>query len=183
MASKALPSQEVLRQLLRYEPDTGKLFWRSRGPEWFTDDKQAREHNAAIWNSRFAGAVAISTAGSDGYLRGPVLGKIYAAHRVIWKMVHGSDPDFIDHIDGNRQNNRISNLRSITQTENNRNMCLRSTNRSGVMGVRWHRQAKKWQVNIAGKYLGLFDDFETAVKIRSAAEAERGYHPNNGRRP
>jgi hypothetical protein len=182
MAVIALPSQEVLRQLLDYDPDTGALTWRRRGREWFTSGGgRTADQSASGWNKRFAGKAALATLGSDGYLRGPILGKMAASHRVIWKMVHGEDPTLIDHINGSRIDNRLANLRSVSRTENNRNKATRKTNTSGVQGVSWHKASGKWVVNVGADYCGLYSDKDEAIDARRRGEAARGYHRNNGR--
>jgi hypothetical protein len=184
MAFKALPPQHVLLQLLRYEPATGNLFWRVRGLESFKDGKQSREHNAAIWNGRNADKIACSKM-AIGYLETSIFNRRVLAHRVVWKMVHGEEPRMIDHIDGDRSNNRLSNLRSVTQFENGKNARIRKNNTSGVMGVRWEERLGKWHCRINVNYrtihLGVFDQFDEAVAARKAAEIEYGFHRNHGR--
>ena len=81
-------------------------------------------------------------------MHGMINSKPYKAHRVIWKMVYGSDPHYIDHINGDRTDNRISNLRSVTKAQNNRNKRLRSDNKSGVTGVHWYNPRNKWRVDV-----------------------------------
>jgi hypothetical protein len=94
----------------------------------------------------------------------------YLAHRIIWKMMTGSDPeDQIDHKDANKTNNKWSNLRPATNGPNIQNSRLRRDNKSGVKGVRWHRN--KWAVHIAvnGKqrYLGKFSTLQEAAEVAS----------------
>jgi hypothetical protein len=184
MASKALPSQEVLCQILRYETDTGKLFWKERGLERFTEGKQRREHNAAIWNGRFAGKEAFITALPTGHRYAGIFGVKYLAHRIIWKMIHNEDAVGIDHIDGDPTNNRLSNLREAPQSVNGKNMKIRRNNTSGVMGVNPHRNGR-WVASITLDYrkthLGVFDSFDDAVAARKAAEITHDFHPNHGR--
>ena len=184
MAVKPLPSQEVLRQLLDYVPETGKLYWKERPFSMFRDGAQSAQHNAAIWNAKNAGREACSST-ANGYLetslhRTPVL-----AHRVIWKMVTGEDAQSVDHIDGDKSNNRFVNLRGVTQIENGQNQVLRKNNTSGVMGVYWSKPHNKWIARLNYKYktiyIGIFETFDEAVAARRAAEREYGLHPNHGR--
>jgi phosphoglycolate phosphatase-like HAD superfamily hydrolase len=185
MAAKALPSQEVLRQLLDYNADTGALTWRQRDLCWFSDGSQTRQHNAAIWNGKNAGREAFITALPNGHLYGGIKGQKYLAHRVIWKMVYGFDPEGVDHIDGNPSNNRINNLREASQIVNGRNAKTRKNNTSGAMGVRWEASRNKWIARIHDNYrsrhIGCFDTFEEALAARKQAERELGFHENHGR--
>lgn len=181
MASKALPSQDVLRQLLDYDPETGALTWKARDVSLFKVGKQPVEQSAATWNTRYAGRPALSTIDPNGYYFGPVLDVQYRAHRVIWKWVTGEDPQFIDHINGLRRDNRIENLRSVTRSENNRNKATRTDSASGALGVVWHKGGKKWMVRVGTSYIGLFETFSEAATARQSAQIAMGYHPNHGR--
>lgn len=159
MAAKPLPSQDVLRQLLSYDEESGMLFWKE------------------------SGRPAIASLTSKGYLRGRLLGRNVMAHRVVWKWTHGTEPVEIDHIDGNPSNNRILNLRNATRQDNVRNTRIRTTNKSGVQGV--YRHCNRWVATIRtnGKQidLGRFINLEDAASCRRKAEQEYGYHPNHGR--
>lgn len=188
MAKRPLPSPEVLRQLLRYEPETGKLFWKERGPEWFkTKDRRGPEWAMRGWNSAFAGKEAFTTL-TNGYRQGSVFGRGCLAHRLIWAIVHGEHPpEEIDHINGNRSDNRISNLRSVSSLDNAKNICRRSDNSSGTTGVMWNRASGKWRARIMVDqkeiHLGQFADIQAAIAARKAAEWKLGFHPNHGREP
>lgn len=177
MAAKPLPSQEVLRQLLDYDPETGVLRWKERGPEWFKSSWMADR-----WNARYAGQPAF-TAYDDGcgYYRGTLFGKSYFAHRIIIKMMVGEEPPMVDHQDGDGSNNTWGNLVSATYATNVRNRAIVANNTSGTMGVAWHKRAGKWEVSINGKYLGLFSNLDAAVAARKNAEREYGFHENHGR--
>lgn len=186
MAKRPLPSTEELRQLLRYNPDTGKLFWRERGPEWFRDGpRRSAQHACALWNSRYAGTEALGHIDAQGYKTGAILGRTHKAHRVIWVFEHGSTPTQIDHINGVRDDNRIANLRDVSALENARNVSRTTRNNSGVVGVKWDKRAFKWvaeiKVNGSARQIGRFDLFWDAVDSRKKAEAEFGFHPNHGR--
>lgn len=109
MPTKPLPSREELLKVLQYEPETGRLFWR-----------ECAERSLA-WNNQYAGREAFSYVNSRGYRCGRIRGQDYKAHRIIWRLVHGDEPEFIDHIDGDQLNNRIENLRSVSHTQNMRN--------------------------------------------------------------
>lgn len=185
MAKRQLPSPEVLRQLLRYEPETGQLFWLQRSEALFKDSRRGRKHDAISWNSRFAGKVA-GTPCSDGYLKVSIFNRRYGAHRLAWMLHYGVRPaGVIDHINGRTNDNRIFNLRDVTHLENSRNARLASSNTSGVNGVSWNRQRGKWSAYIGrdGRqvHLGLFLTKAEAMAARAAADAVCMYHPNHGR--
>lgn len=162
--------------IIYYNPDTGDLFWRLRNPS----DRCGR-----YFNTRFGGK-KISYNNGSGYLKFRYNGRLFYAHRIAWLLHYGYNPKHqIDHIDGDRSNNRISNLRPATDGINRRNMKLRSNNTSGINGVYWHKQCNKWnaRVKVNGKdlSLGLFDTLEEAAKRRKEADSEYGYHENHGR--
>lgn len=114
----------------------------------------------------------------EGYMKTRVNGKKYRNHRLIFLMHHGYLPDFVDHIDGNRSNNRIENLREATKNQNGYNRKLSIRNTSGVKGVTWYKQTKKWRVQIrihgVKTSIGYFDDLELAGLV--AEEARNKYH-------
>lgn len=185
MADKALPSQEVIRQLLRYEPDTGRLFWIHREPQWFSGaGNRTPEHAQRNWNSRFAGMPAF-TAISHGHHCGAVLGVNYFAHRLVWKLMTGVDPCQVDHINGIRCDNRWINLRDVSNQENAHNRRLLSRNQSGHTGVWWEARGSKWVAYIVKNgrrhHLGSFQEFSDAVSARKEAEREMGFHEIHGR--
>ncbi len=178
MAAKALPSQEVLRQLLRYEPETGKLFrlpmseahivtTDARGPAWA----------AQAFNARYAGQEAFTYSDRRGYRHGKVFGLKYQAHRIIWKMVYGEDPNQIDHINGDQSDNRLVNLRACTNAENARNYAKRKPGASQYRGVSWVARDKRWvaSINVAGKgriALGGHPDQISAARAYDKAARE-----------
>lgn len=171
MAKRQLPSPEVLRQLLSYAPETGKLFWKERPWE------------AKRWNTKNAGKEAF-TADSRGYKTGRIHDSQYFAHRVIWKLTYGTEPDEVDHINGDRSDNRLSNLRDVTCAANGRNKAIPKNNTTGHMGVYRGRRGK-WRACIqsGGKQvsLGEYPTLEEAVAARDTAKLKFGYHENHGR--
>ncbi len=115
-----------------------------------------------------------------GYCRVRIKGKYYYAHRLIWLWHHGYFPENdIDHIDKNKLNNRIENLREVSTQCNIRNSGNRSDNTSGVKGVYWYKRTKKWissiMVNQVTKHLGYYNSFDDAVLARLAAEQHFGW--------
>lgn len=166
-----LPDTDVLHKLFRYDPETGVLTWNPRD----NDDR---------WNRVFADKPAGGVDGK-GYVRIRTEGNNWNAHRVIWKMVYGEEPEYVDHINGDRADNRLMNLRSVSKLENARNARLARNNTSGVSGVHWRSKDKRWAATIHNKgalvRLGQYRLFEDAVAARRAAEQKYGYHENHGR--
>lgn len=189
MADRRILTPEVLRQLLRYDAKTGKLYWRERGSEWFAgESSKSPAQRANGWNAKWAGKEAFTCQIYGTYHIGAVLGITVNAHRVAWSIAHGvhiEDLREIDHINGNKADNRLANLREVPHAENAKNAPLYKSNKSGVAGVRWEPSHKAWgaTINYAGKQrrIGRFKQFEDAVQARKAAEVEHGYHANHGR--
>jgi len=186
MTKRELPTPKTLRKLLRYKPDTGKLFWRERMPDMFKDGKRAKEWKCNNWNSRFAGKEAFTAINVQGYKVGAIFDMMHRAHRVIWAMETGEWPEFeIDHKDHDRANNIWDNLKDVTHRVNQMNATLQSNNTSGVVGVYWDKSREKWMSSIKvmseNKYLGRFDDIEGAVVARKKAEIKYGFHKNHGK--
>lgn len=186
MKPKPLPSAEVLRTLLDYDVETGSLIWRPRSPDLFTGSKYSPERAAAVWNGIMAGKPALASVTANGYGHGAIYGQSFLAHRVIWKMVTGEEPEDIDHINGDRTDNRFANLRSCSRIDNLRNRGLSRNNKSGHHGVWQEAKSGKWcaQIEHDGKvdWLGSFDTKDAAVMARNAAEISLGFHPNHGKR-
>lgn len=164
------PSPAELHALMRYED--GKLIWRERGNDKF--DKQFA-HKEAGCKKR-----------SDGYSIVAWNKSHLLIHRAVWTMFNrqlakGED---IDHINGNRADNRIENLRLCSRSENLRNAQKRKDNTSGIKGVGLHALTGKWRarISIAGKqvYLGLFQSLKEAeyaiMKIRAEAHGQFANH-------
>ena len=180
MAVRDLPSPEILRKLLDYNPETGVFTWKVRSA-----DGAASEGYARAWNTRYSGRPAGYT-GREGYTVIGVFGRILFAHRMAWAIYYGEWPkDEIDHINRCKSDNRIENLRRVGRSENSRNLPIPATNRSGVAGVYFVPARKRWRAAIRDegtvKYLGQFKNFEDAVAVRRAAERDRGFHPNHGK--
>lgn len=165
MADCGLPNPSYLSTFIRYEPDTGLLFWvecPEKGMAWnaIRPGKQACQHH------------------KDGYRRIRIGRVAFAAHRLAWAMYHGEWPLLgIDHIDGNPSNNKIGNLRDVTQAVNARNTKLYSTNTSGKAGVCLKKGKWVAQIMFNGKNMsiGSFENFEDAVEARRNVERKLGF--------
>lgn len=118
-----------------------------------------------------------------GYIRVGFNKKQYKVHRLIFLMHHGYLPEFLDHIDGNKLNNKIENLRPASKLQNNQNRMLQKNNKSGAKGVAWCKATNKWRVQInvnkEKKYFGVYKDLELAELV--AIEARNKYHNNFAR--
>jgi hypothetical protein len=163
MSKRELPSPELLRQLLRYEPKTGKLYWLPR----CSDTKGRRTFNA-----RFAHKEAFKKIDKDGYKRGCVNGSEYMAHRVIWAMCFGEWPEAeVDHIDNNASNNIIDNLRLAGRYQNAKNRRSQKNSASIYKGV--YRARSGWRAIITAngnrKYIGRF---LTEIEAAKAYDAQ-----------
>lgn len=121
---------------------------------------------------------------ADGYRVIRIDDKLYLTSRIIWLHAYGEFPRCIDHINHVTSDNRLINLRNVTQSENLKNMSMRSNNTSGVMGVSWDKKMEKWVIRIRVgkkyKFLGYYGSLNEAAKVRKAAELKYGYHPNHG---
>lgn len=172
-----------LSDIISYDPDTGALFWKNRPASMFLAGKQTAEHNAAIWNGKFAGKPALASSDKRGYLTGHLFSKPVKAHRVIWHLVHGVMPTEVDHINGNTGDNRLVNLRAVTHKTNGRNMRLKKNNSTGSCGVYQHKSGR-WYARItidgAAQHLGTFDSHEQALDARQSANVTHGFHPTHG---
>jgi hypothetical protein len=136
-------SKEYLQSLFDYRD--GELYWKKR-------------------NQRKAGCI-----NGESYRHIVINKKLYKAHRLIFMLHHGYMPEFIDHIDSDRLNNRIENLRPATKQENCWNRVINKNNKSGIKGVSWCKLTKKWRVQgrLDNKvvYLGVYPTLEEAAKV------------------
>lgn len=115
---------------------------------------------------------------ATGYRHVTWMGKPHKVHRLIFLLEHGYLPKEIDHINGDRQDNRLENLREATRSENQYNKGMCRSNTSGFRGVSWHKHSKSWVVRVCtkgkSKSIGYFDDLELAGLV--AQEARNLYH-------
>jgi|TARA_R100000482_G_scaffold123244_1_gene72782 hypothetical protein len=180
---------EIVRELLYYNPNTGKLFWKERSLKYFKSERFARR-----WNTRYAGKEAFITKEKDysskhGRIRrkvGTIFEIKYYAHRIIWLHYYGCWPkDQIDHINHDATDNRIINLREVSGFENQKNRTLQKNSTTGYTGVTWHKTNKKYtariKVNNKDIHLGSYDNLEEAIKARELANINYNFHPNHGK--
>lgn len=164
-------TQEELKKLVHYEPDTGSFTWKVR--------------------SAYKVKVGDMAGGVDphsGYRVIRINGKNYPAHRLAFLYITGSFPkQQVDHINRVRDDNRWVNLREVSPKENQMNRSIGKNNNSEVMGVSWCRTTHKWiasiTVNGKLKHLGYFskNDLDKATEVRRTAELKYGFHENHGK--
>ena len=153
-------TQSELKELLHYDQETGIFTW-------------LKSINAKYKVGEIAGHYA------NGYIVITINKNNYKAHRLAWLYVYGYMPTKqIDHINRVRDNNKISNLRLVTNQENQFNSSLRKDNTSGVKGVSWHEKSKKWLASIRvdkkKTYIGIYETLELAKNAIDLARKK--YH-------
>lgn len=165
MANKKEATAEELRQALEYDADAGVVYWR-------------------IGNSRRRAGDLAGTKGTNGYIYINYKYKMYLAHRIAWLLYYGHWPaTSIDHINRNKADNRIVNLRLCpnNQRDNAQNVNLRPDNTSGFTGVHLYKRTGKYQayINVAKKKVAL-GYFNTAEEAHRAYNKAKGiYHTFN----
>lgn len=165
---KESPPQWLVQRYYDYDVGTGELIYRV---------------NAGTRGKR---GNRVGTLRKDGYLQASLEGVIYLVHVLVWIHQNGGpiEPGMqLDHVDHDRQHNRMENLRCIPQAHNYRNTSARH-NQSGHRGVVWSKRKQRWRAYIttSGKrrWLGMYAKMEDAVSARTNAEKELGFHPNHG---
>ena len=167
MITRPLPPIDSLRSRLFVHD--GGLYWRPVA---------ARRPHDVTWNKKNAGC-RVGAPKGNGYEMFHLDGRALLVHRVVYALANGVDPGSmtVDHANGKRADNRPENLRLATNTENVQNRSgPGKNNTSGVVGVYWHKAAKKWhasiRVNRKNIHVGLFDDLLNAAAARAAAETK-----------
>lgn len=155
---------ETLREALSYDPESGVLTWL-----W-------RASRRGCQNAKYAGKAA-GYLNKNGYVSIRVDGVLLLAHRAIWAHVHGKWPeDEIDHRNGVKSDNRISNLRSASRSDQLANAKRRCDSKSGIRGVCWDAREGRWLATINKNKrqirLGLFDKIQDAKAAYTKAAEE-----------
>lgn len=171
---------EYLREAVSYDPETGEMRWGLRPKDHFATTKGYN-----LWKTRYAGKRPGSVT-KKGYIRIPIDGTIFYAHRLAWILHYGENaPGQLDHINGDPADNRIANLRVTDNVGNARNKKLWTKNRTGHFGVSWRPDLERWSASIGvggkNKNLGFYDTKDEAIAARRGAEIVLGYHKNHGR--
>lgn len=149
---------ERLREVLNFDPQTGVFTRRTK-------------------TTRSPVGEVVGSMHHKGYLRMSVDGRIYWAHRLAWLHEKGEWPNgALDHINRIRTDNRIANLREASSAENNCNVTIPKTNTSGVKGVSWNEECRKWRVKVVMNrkpyYGGMFSCIEDANQVVTALRAK-----------
>lgn len=159
-------TQENLKNIIKYDRDTGVFIWKS-----------------AVSNHISVGDIA-GTVDKNGYIVLMIKGKNYLAHRLAFLYVAGYWPENeIDHINKIRDDNRWCNLREVSRSCNMRNSSIRKDNVSGVTGVSFDKKRKKWRVRITNNkkeiFIGYFKNLHDAVRARFEAEIKYDFQTCN----
>jgi len=142
---------DTISNILEYDSKTGFITW-----------KVKRANNISI--GQIAGVID-----KNGYRRIKIRPKLYLAHRIAWLLYYKEWPkNLIDHINMNRADNRIENLREATKSQNMMNTTKYQTNKSGIKGISWHKRDKVYRghITVMGKNItvGRFKTIEEAEK-------------------
>ena len=162
-------TQEYIKSVLHYDQDTGIFTWKVNKSNMKIGSVAGNKHNS-------------------GYTYIKLDKKLYAAHRLAWIYIYGKSPvHYIDHINGNKMDNRLFNLREATNFQNQCNRKLNKNNTSGVKGISWDKQYNKWKVRLSVNskkiILGRFYDFfEACCIVYSARNKLHGEFANHGSR-
>ena len=170
---------DILKELLDYNSETGKLYWKKRNRKYFSSDRDWKR-----WNTRYSEKEAFTAKGKSGYYLGRIFNKMYLTHRVIWALHYGKWPSLeIDHINNIRDDNRICNLREATHQQTSQNRTSHKVSTSKYLGVYWYTRGEKWRaqirINNINKNLGFFHNEEDAAKAYDkAAKKNHGEFAN-----
>lgn len=166
--------KELIPQVLRYDPETGEMYWRHRPASLFSQQgKRSAEWAAANWNSRHAGQRAFTAVGSHGYRNGRLSGRGLLLHRVAFVLMTGGWPRcLVDHVNGDRLDNRWCNLREATVTQNAQNAKGYSKT-SPYIGVSWNSRLKGYMARVNHKGESYYCGFSVDDPERLARQRDK----------
>lgn len=163
-------TQERLMKLLQYDKATGEFTWLVRK------------------GSRAAKGAVAGSGDGQGYIHIAIDGTYHRAHRLAWLYCHGRWPDGqLDHLNHRRDDNRLSNLREVSHSDNQRNASRCRNNTSGEQGISYESGRQRWRVQVSAlgtgrrKHVGYFSTMHEAIAARDTAYALNGYHANHGK--
>lgn len=157
-------TQDELKRVIEYNPDTGEFYWRVKASK-----------NIAVGS--LAGSV-----NAQNYWQIRLYGKVWLGHRLAWVYVFGRWPSQIDHIDRDRRNNRISNLREVSGTDNQLNRGIQANNKTGHRGIHYSDRRREYVLQLSLKgtrvHCSYHKDIEDAVLVRDRVATQiYGYNP------
>lgn len=153
------PDIEKIREILNYDPKTGIFTW--------LDDRR---------KSVSIGSVA-GHKDKQGYIQISIKSRPHRAHRLAFLFMTGEIPEYVDHINRVKDDNRWENLRSCTFSQNMCNRGIKRNNKTGVLGVTWCKSRSTWSVRVnynKVRFERTFKDFELAELV--ASEARSKFH-------
>ena len=157
---------ERLRDLVNYDAETGRFFWKNSG------------------RGRIKKGAEVGSCDAHGYGQVRIDGRLYKEHHLVWLYHTGEWPERqVDHINHHRRDNRIENLRLADNVENHRNRPKQKNNTSGFVGVSYDKRGfYRAYITVDGKQvrIGNFKKIEDAVEARKMANEQYGYHENHG---
>ena len=165
---EAMLTKEMLEHKFYYNIEKGTLRWKN------PTSNRARKDVDAGW---------IDT---EGYRKVTINNTTFRVHRILFYLANGRWPLEIDHLNGDKSDNRSCNIVESTRSENNRNRAIQSNNTSGVTGVRWVESKKAWRGEFTCKDFRtskIFSDFSDCVEWRQGIMNTIGFGPNHGRTP
>lgn len=174
-------TQDVLKELLHYDPETGIFTWKRRDRKWFKTDGHWK-----TWNTKNCGNKCESM-DAYGYIRIAVFRERYRCHKLVVLYMQGHLPeDQVDHGNGIRSDNRWKNLEECSNAKNCLNKRINYRSKLGLFGLFWYERYNSYQVYINHQkkrlHLGYYEDFFEACCTRKSAELKYKYHENHGRR-
>lgn len=163
----------IVKELIDVDFDKGILWWKKRTMKWFMHCKFPHR-DVSKWNSTNMGNLAFNCIDSKGYKYGCIMNNLQRAHQMVYLLYHKRMPTIIDHMNGDKLDNSIHNIREVSREINMRNTKMFSTNKTGYTGVSWCNRDKVYratiQINRKTKHLGNFNNKEDAYKARKEAE-------------
>lgn len=187
MADRELPSIDRIRQWFRYDQRTGNVYFRKQTFSAFAaalkeDGKEPKNPRQAYNVQQARAGRQAGSLSKRGYIQLSINGRTFGAHRAVWCLVHGEWPEVIDHIDGNRANNRLRNLRSVTHSDNLKNKGLSRANKSGATGVtfRHGKWSARFRSNGKDVHCGTFVKMQDAIDALREARSRHGFTENHG---
>jgi hypothetical protein len=159
-------SHQLVSKLLSYDPETGVMHW--------LEDR-----------GRLAKKGYVAGAKDDkGYIRLMLCGKKYRAHQLAFVLMGEQYPAYVDHINGDRSDNRWSNLRVSDPLNNAKNMRKRKDGNTPFTGVGYMKSHNKWRVRLNHQgesvYIGIYGSLFEAISARESANRKYGFHENHG---